>query len=85
MLNNEVVARNLRNIRGNIPVKAFAARLYVSEQTVYHWEKGIAVPSLSMADMIREEFKVSLDDIYYGDNSSKKQTIEAIDLCAAAS
>ena len=85
MLNNEVVARNLRNIRGNIPVKAFAARLYVSEQTVYHWEKGIAVPSLSMADMIREKFNVALDDIYYENDSSEKLSFEKINFCSVAS
>ena len=85
MLNNKIVARNLRNIRGNIPVKVFAARLFVSEQTVYHWEKGIAVPSLSMADMIREKFKVSLDDIYYGDEGTKNTAHPIMSLHVVAS
>jgi transcriptional regulator with XRE-family HTH domain len=42
-----------------------AEKLYVSNSTIYKWEKGISRPGLEMYDKLAEVLNVSVDDLIY--------------------
>lgn len=42
-----------------------ADRLYVSNSTIYKWEKGISMPGLDMYDKLADALEVSAEDLLY--------------------
>lgn len=49
----------------NLTQQQLAEMLYVSNSTIYKWEKGISMPGLDMYDKLAEVFNISVDDLIY--------------------
>ena len=58
--------KNLKRIRleNNLTQTDLAKKINVSLKTVSHWESGYTEPNLQMVQKIKEELKVSYDELF---------------------
>lgn len=61
----EATGKQIMKLRAgeDISVKEFADRLHVSIQTVYHWQRGISVPTLDTLVILSELYDVPIDGL----------------------
>ena len=60
--------------------KTLGDMLDVSDKTVCKWEKGIVAPDITILSSLASTLEVSVDEILSGEEVSKVDTIEAIDV-----
>ncbi len=65
---SEIIRNKRREM--NISQEALGEILGVTIQAVSKWETGISYPDITMLPKIAEQFNISLDQLFYGENAS---------------
>ena len=63
---SEVIRNNRK--KADISQETFAEAMGVSVQAVSKWETGMSYPDITMLPKISEYFKLSIDELFFGEN-----------------
>ena len=63
---SEVIRNNRK--KADISQETFAEAMGVSVQAVSKWETGMSYPDITMLPKISEYFKISIDELFFGEN-----------------
>ncbi len=74
-MEQEKISNFIKKIRknNNLTQKQLADKYNVTYQAVSKWERGLNMPDTALLKQMSKDFNVSLDDIFDGEYSKKKQ------------
>lgn len=74
VLEKTIVGKNIEDYRTqhHMKRKDLASKLYVTEQAIYKWERGVGLPSVDALWALAKLFGCSVDDILRDKDDKKK-------------